>query len=655
MPNPENVANEANVGNANEDPTVGDGEEIPPQDGGQNAEQQHGENTGPGDAVNAAPNANGNIQHVSVEAENIQQAILVERGPDGSLQIIQNTGSPTKSVIPSKTAVERRRERLLKKVESQLQDDFLHIKDPEEKEEEIAAALEEAVTKILPLDRAEKEVKEIAVRAEALLERVKAFAKNAEDSSSSSDIQKAVANAEAVLEEWEAVKCEIEAAVKRCQDNWFRPVPCKLPSRAQALKLGFATVRASVKRSNSRLGVSSTGTPTLGTKVECRLFKVSSYIHEPFTGDGNNHAEILQHYRRWKGQWDAAEKKMTEDCLDVNDRALHGRLQAALGGSAQKMAAKFPDGSFAEAKEALAAKYDDVVRLTASYMATPATTSSLSRSERFKTVMEMVREVTSLLPTLQEEDVDPVEFFLVQTALAVLPSSDNREWRLEVSRKRRLHPNTDQDPFKMGSAFSAATFLTWAEEQGERAEQEDDKEDTSNAVFLASGQASTKTPDPEVKLQGCIVCGEDSNHRTIDCRSAPKKSDEEWRALCRKVSACFKCAQVRWTKEHRCHPTCQTCYKEHLTARHKPNKPAGKRGQRDQQDSSESVPKKSKLDTSETPKFSQADFIDAVAKATEAATKKIAKAAATEKKKQASKDRKKQGDKKKKADNESKN
>ena len=300
---------------------------------------------------------------------------------------------------------------------AQLNQDFANVLDDEVRRDKIADALSMGMKNFSAMGRASRSYDDLMSRVEELLLATKnriAAATTAFTNGKSEEASKALSEARAKLVDWSRKEKSLNKAGDKVIGLWYRPSRCPIGRAIDNVVQDFDAQVKEAKRLSHKLDKPATTvlqTATVSTvplQPEAILMDVTKYVATKFSGKGDA-AEVLQAFRIWQGKWKSAEEKLNL-CLNCSPEVLHHQIQQTLEGPALAMVSRLPVGKYAEAKEALTAKYGDVFQLPASYMPAPDTSATKTIRARLKTATAMVTEVELLFPELQSAGISPVDF-----------------------------------------------------------------------------------------------------------------------------------------------------------------------------------------------------------------------------------------------------
>lgn len=258
--------------------------------------------------------------------------------------------------------------------------------------------------------------------------------------------------------------------------------------------------------------------------------------------------------------------KIRAQCTDVNESALLNKLTQTLDGAARDYAISYAGDQepYTAGLAALDRKYGDTVELAMAYLF-PKDTSLQALA---KDVPSLLRKIEGFLPTLKEkEGIDTVPFLLQLWFLCFLPESGMKAWE-EFRVKAKEDHRDKENPWKASNIWTTDDVEVFL-----RRHAAETKDESAN-VFLAGKVPTRSNPlikkefPADAQIPGCVICGPKAHHISAECNIAKDKTPEEWGNACRHLGLCMRCGQVKWSKAHRCRPSCSIFEREHISSRH---------------------------------------------------------------------------------------
>lgn len=487
--------------------------------------------------------------------------VLLNRG--ATFQPTPGMNVPTAFAPPAMSAREALLQRKLQKLRVELEHQ-VEEEDEEDKEAIIAALLEDAHEKIPLYEKARQKFRGLVKEAGDVVETIKATVNMAVDLQVVTQERNAMAGLidSSVQQFNDHLRQQLRSARDEAKSAWFKADESLEPSYEESKKTEeevdiaiarakSALVDAGLRKDPSKTVPATTATGGTSTPTAGRLFDVSNFVREKFTGEGEPE-EALKSYRRFKLAWDAADVELTKKYTDVTDDTRLDKLKQGVSGSALELIAGIEAGTkdgYRLALEALAAKWDDAAALGAAHIRTLLRQESVTK--KAKSVKQALTQLRALMPVLEAEEIQILDLLAVALVVPTLPADFQKNWKKDLHQKRIQ----GGDNWKKGEAIDTDKFVAWLETEAIGAPDQEEEETAAESVFLAGGSSATTG---EKRIPGCILCGPTFKHRTVDCRNVSSVSHEVWHDACKRASACFKCFRP-YNKAHNCMNTCMEC------------------------------------------------------------------------------------------------
>ena len=376
--------------------------------------------------------------------------------------------------------------------------------------------------------------------------------------------------AEGIMEDWPRVEEKLEQAAMETLELFYRPKVSEEPGTKimNNVKLGHEEYASRMKSARSQLRVLSVPVsappvsalaPPAEKKIFARDFLIKSWIPDPFTGEG----DALKDFATFKSNWAHAETKVQQFCQEITPDAMLHLLGLTVEGPAKKVVKQAM--SVEEALGLLAAKYDDIVGLTAAYLPS-ATPAAESFEEEAAEAIAFVKRWPSLEKTLGDHGISLQTYFVVDQTLQKFGPAAAKQWRAHVKTTlRELGDSSGGAAPKLGRAYNLTNFVKWIHLAVDKRAAVVPAEEGSSASLFAVAADNNNS-----ETSGCMICGPSAAHRTPACQKAGKMSMTDYVTISREKGICGKCGVVPWTPAHSkvCPQKCVRCGAPHLSSRH---------------------------------------------------------------------------------------